>query len=75
MKHHIMIALGLLLGLTFALRLARAILTPGLGITEVYLAGGLVLSVWLIIGGLAEWRHVRANRTSGDETGEDEVQS
>ena len=68
MKHHIMIALGLVLGLSFALRLARAVLTPGLGMSEAYLAGGLVLSVWLIIGGLAEWRHVRAQRVAGDET-------
>lgn len=70
-----MIALGLVLGLTFALRLARALLTPGLGVAEAYLAGGLVLSVWLIIGGLAEWRHTRAQRAAGDEVGEDEVDS
>lgn len=70
-----MIALGLVLGLTFALRLARAILSPGLGIGEAYLAGGLVLSVWLIIGGLAEWRHVRVGRRAGDAAGEDEAES
>ena len=70
-----MITLGLVLGLTFALRLARAILTPGLGTSEAYLAGGMVLSVWLIIGGLAEWREVRANRPSDEAPGQDEVES
>ena len=49
MKHHIMLALGILLGLVFAVRLAVAILQPGLGFREVYLAGGLVLSAWLML--------------------------
>ena len=70
-----MISLGLVLGLAFAMRLARAILTPGLGLAEAYLSGGMVLSVWLIVGGLAEWRHVRANRADSDEPGQDEAES
>ncbi len=75
MKHHAMISLGLVLGIAFAMRLARAILSPGLGIAEAYLAGGMVLSVWLIVGGLAEWRHVRAKRAGRDESGQDEAES
>ncbi len=66
MKHHIMIALGILLGLIFAMRAAFALLEPGLGFREAYLLGGLVLSGWLIIGGLAEWRHARAMRDSDE---------
>ena len=61
-KHHIMISLGILLGLVFAFRAATAILEPGFGFREVYLLGGLVLSGWLIMGGLAEWRHARKTR-------------
>ncbi len=60
MKHHIMLALGILLGLVFAVRLAVAILEPGLGFHELYLVGGLALAAWLMLGGLAEWRHARA---------------
>ncbi|KCZ52661.1 hypothetical protein HY3_11390 [Hyphomonas pacifica] len=60
LKHHIMIALGILMGLVFAFRAAVAILEPGFGFREIYLLGGLVLSGWLIIGGLAEWRHARS---------------
>ncbi|MDX1293287.1 MAG: hypothetical protein R3265_10785 [Hyphomonas sp.] len=59
MKHHIMISLGILMGLVFAFRAASAILEPGLGFREAYLLGGLVLSGWLIMGGIAEWRHAR----------------
>lgn len=65
MKHHIMLALGILLGLVFAVRLAVAILEPGLGVRELYLMGGLVLSAWLILGGLAEWRHARGAGKTG----------
>ena len=71
MKHHIMLALGILLGLVFAVRLALAILQPGLGFREVYLAGGLVLSAWLMLGGGAEWRHTRATGKVRQPSSED----
>ena len=61
-KHHIMIALGVLLLLVFSYRGALALLEPGIGGKEAYLAGGLILSGWLIIGGIAEWRHTNRNR-------------
>lgn len=62
MKHHIMISLGILMGVTFAFRAASAILEPGLGVREAYLLGGLILSGWLITGGIAEWRHASKSR-------------
>lgn len=62
MKHHAMISLGLLLALVFSYRGALALLEPGLGVQEAYLAGGLILSAWLIKGGLAEWKFARQNR-------------
>ncbi|WP_290497830.1 hypothetical protein [Hyphomonas sp. UBA4494] len=71
MKHHIMLALGILLGLVFAVRLAVAILQPGLGFREVYLAGGLVLSAWLMLGGVAEWCHTRATGKVRQPSSED----
>lgn len=64
MKHHIMISLGILMGLIFAFRAAVAILEPGLGFREAYLLGGLVLSGWLILGGIAEWRHARKTQAA-----------
>ncbi len=60
MKHHIMIAMGLLMGVIFSYRLANSLLQPGLGVQEVYLAGGIVLAAWLIFAGLKERRHARA---------------
>lgn len=60
MKAHVMLALGLLLGAVFALRLAMAVAAPGFGWNEAYLAGGVALSAWLVMGGIAEWRHARA---------------
>lgn len=71
MKHHIMLALGILLGLVFAVRLAVAILQPGLGFREVYLAGGLVLSALLMLGGVAEWRHTHATGKVRQPSSED----
>lgn len=59
MKHHIMIALGLLMTVIFGYRMADAILTPGLGGLELYLAGGLILAGWLIFAGLKERRFAR----------------
>lgn len=57
MKAHVMLSLGLLLAVIFAYRSVLAFAEPGLGAQEAYLAGGLVLSGWLIRGGFAEWRH------------------
>lgn len=59
MKHHIMIALGLLMAVVFSYRFANAILAPGFGISELYLAGGIVIAAFLIFGGLKERRHAR----------------
>ena len=59
MKKHVMLALGFLMCVIYGFRMALALLEPGLGITEAYLAGGLLLSGWLIKGGLAEWRFAR----------------
>lgn len=59
MKHHIMIALGLLMAAIFGFRMANALLAPGLGVQEAYLLGGLVIAAWLILAGLKERRHAR----------------
>ena len=59
MKHHIMIALGLLLLVIFGIRLFSAVAQPGIGFDELYCIGGLILAGWLIKGGFAEWKHVR----------------
>ncbi|MCR9270211.1 MAG: hypothetical protein ACX94B_09265 [Henriciella sp.] len=66
MKHHLMIALGLLMAAVFSYRLANALLAPGLGVSELYLAGGVVIAAALIFGGLKERRHVR-NQDSNQE--------
>ncbi len=62
MKHHIMISLGLLMALIFAYQGAQALLTPGFGGREIYVAGGLVLAGWLIFSGLAAWKEARKDR-------------
>ncbi|MEO1303800.1 MAG: hypothetical protein AAFV37_02400 [Pseudomonadota bacterium] len=59
MKHHLMIALGLLMAVMFSYRLAHAILAPGMGLLELYLLGGIIIAAALIFGGLKERRHVR----------------
>lgn len=61
MKHHIMIALGLLMAVIFGYRAAMALLEPGLGVREAYLLGGLVIAAWLIFSGLKERRYARSN--------------
>lgn len=66
MKHHIMIAFGLLMAALFSYRMANAILEPGLGFHELYLLGGIVIAVWLIVAGLKERRYAREQ--SDDET-------
>lgn len=57
-----MIALGLLMLITFAVQGFHAISEPGWSLREAYVAGGLVLGGWLIKSGLAEWRHARNSR-------------
>lgn len=66
MKHHIMIALGLLMAVIFSYRLANALLAPGLGISELYLFGGIVIAAFLIFGGLKERRRVRDQAQNQD---------
>lgn len=68
MKHHIMIALGLLMAVIFGYRMANAILEPGLGLSELYLGGGLVLAAWLIFAGLKERRFARSQETEADKS-------
>ncbi|MEP1143212.1 MAG: hypothetical protein ABJH52_05795 [Henriciella sp.] len=60
MKHHIMIALGILMAAIFSFRLANALVVPGFGGLEVYLFGGIILAGWLIFAGLKERRAARA---------------
>jgi FtsH-binding integral membrane protein len=60
MKHHLMIALGLLMAAVFSYRLANALLIPGIGGSELYLFGGVVIAALLIFLGLKERRHARA---------------
>ena len=59
MKHHIMIALGLLMAAVFSYRLGNALLAPGFGVSEFYLMGGVVIAAALILFGLRERRDAR----------------
>jgi len=59
MKYHIMIALGILMAAVFSFRLANALIAPGLGLSEIYLFGGIIIAALLIYHGLKERRHVR----------------
>lgn len=59
MKHHLMIALGLLMAAVFSYRLANALLAPGWGISELYLAGGVGIAAALIFFGLKARRQTR----------------
>lgn len=64
MKHHIMIAVGLLMAVIFCFRMANALVAPGIGFFELYLLGGIFLAGWLIFSGLKERR---AAREAADE--------
>ncbi|MEM7640039.1 MAG: hypothetical protein AAF269_13370 [Pseudomonadota bacterium] len=64
MKHHIMIAMGLLMAAVFSFRLATALLAPGLGLSELYLFGGVIIAAALIFGGLRERRIARTQSRS-----------
>ncbi|MAP94726.1 MAG: hypothetical protein CMK07_07225 [Ponticaulis sp.] len=59
MKHHIMMALGILMAVIFAYRGANALLSPGFGLTELYILGGLVLAGALMVFG---WQGFRASK-------------
>lgn len=60
MKHHLMIVLGLILAGVFAWRAGEAIAEPGLGLRELYVAGGFLISAALIWTGVREWRASRS---------------
>ena len=66
MKHHIMIALGLLMAAIFSFRLANALLSPGLGMSELYLFGGIVIAAALLFSGLKQRRRSRAPSDTRD---------
>lgn len=62
MKHHLMIALGLLMAAVFSYRLANTLLAPGFGGSELYLGGGMMIAGALIFFGLRERRDARDRR-------------
>ena len=66
MKHHLMIALGILMAAVFSFRLANALLAPGFGVSEVYLFGGIVIAAVLIFFGLKERRAVQDSTPDQD---------
>ena len=66
MKHHLMIALGLLMAAVFSFRFANAVLVPGWGLSELYLLGGIVIGGLLIFSGLKERRQARDQAPSED---------
>jgi len=69
MKHHIMIALGILMATIFCFRMANAINGPGglsFGFFELYLAGGIGLASWLIFAGLSERQRARRDQDDHD---------
>lgn len=59
MRHHLFIALGLILAAIFAWRVNDALATPGAGVYEFYIAGGFLLSALLIWRGVQLWRQKR----------------
>lgn len=61
MKKHIFFSAGLLMCALYGARAVVALAEPGLGRKEAYLAGGLILGIWLIKSALAEHRFERVN--------------
>lgn len=69
MRAHILLSCGLLMLAIFVFRGANAILTPGIGLNEAYVLGGLVLSGWLMFVGSRELLEKRkAERDSKGKT-------
>jgi len=69
MKHHIMIALGILMAAIFCFRMAHAITGPdglSFGFLELYLAGGIGLAAWLIFAGLSERQRAKRDQSDHD---------
>lgn len=54
MKSHLFIALGLLIAAIFFMRGLEALSEPGLGLLELYIAGGFLISGFLVRAGWKE---------------------
>ncbi|MEN8722693.1 MAG: hypothetical protein ABF335_07370 [Alphaproteobacteria bacterium] len=52
MKHHIMLAVGILIAAIFSYQGAIALMAPGIGLWEAYILGGLVLAGLILRKGL-----------------------
>ena len=64
MKHHIMLVVGLVMAAIFAFQGAVALMTPGFGVWEAYIAGGLVLAGLILRKGLLLRREARGDSPS-----------
>lgn len=64
MKHHIMIAFGILLAGIFLMQGMSALVEPGLGLRELYIVGGFVFSGLIIRNGLRERRFDRQDENN-----------
>lgn len=51
MKGHLFVAFGLIVASIFVFRLLDAIAQPGIGLAEAYVAGGFILSAYLVYFG------------------------
>ncbi|MEM7493095.1 MAG: hypothetical protein AAF296_06900 [Pseudomonadota bacterium] len=67
MKHHVMMAMGLLMAAIFSFMMANALVKPGLGIAEAYYAGGLAIAGFLLHGGWREWQATKAEATENTD--------
>lgn len=68
MRAHLTLAFGFLLAAIFAYRGANALLTPGFGLGELYVLGGLVFAGWFIFSGSRELLARRREARSKAET-------
>ena len=65
MRAHTFLTIGLLILAIFAYRGANALMAPGIGLSELYVFGGLVLGGWLSFAGSTELlARRRANRSA-----------
>jgi hypothetical protein len=62
MRPHIFLSFGILMLVIFVYRGIHALLSPGIGISEAYVFGGLVLSGWLMFIGSRELLAMRKAR-------------